>query len=96
MGGRHARGLERYFQRLESAFRTIRPLLVRDALVVQLVAFNRSHEQLPKYLSAMEKAGYRTDRSGPLLVREVPHRRWYSRGQDFDASREYLLFHSRG
>lgn len=96
MGGRHARGLERYFERLERAFRTIRPLLARDALVVQLVAFNRSREQLPKYLSAMEKAGYKTDRSGPLLVREVPHRRWYSRGRDFDASREYLLFHSRG
>jgi hypothetical protein len=95
MGGRHTRGLERYFQRLESAFRAIRPLLARDALVVQLVAFNHSREQLPKYLSAMEEAGYKTDRSGPLLVREVPHRRWYSRGQDFDASREYLLFHSR-
>lgn len=95
MGGRHELGLERYFQRLEEAFRTIRPLLARGALVVQLVAFNRSREQLPKFLTAMEKAGYRTDRSRPLLVREVPNRRWYARGRDFDASREYLLFHSR-
>jgi len=95
MGGRHQLGLERYFQRLEEAFRTIRPLLARNALVVQLVAFNRSREQLPKFMSAMEKAGYKTDRSRALLVREVPNRRWYARGKDFDASREYLLFHSR-
>ncbi len=95
MGGRHTRGLERYFERLEDAFRTIRPLLDRNALVVQVVAFNRSNEQLPRYLAAMKRAGYESTGSKrrATLVREVPNRRWYARGRDFDAGREYLLMH---
>lgn len=95
MGSRTPFGQREYFERLERAFSAIRPFLRRDALVLQVVAFNNVEDQLPRYLSAIKSAGYRAchGRSGPTLVRDVPNRRWYARGKDFDAGREYLLMH---
>jgi DNA modification methylase len=96
MGSRTAYGQRKYFARLEDAFAAIRPFLRKDALVMQLVGFNEAADQLPRYLSAMKHAGYRSchGRRGPTLVREVPNRRWYARGNDMDAGREYLLIHA--
>jgi hypothetical protein len=96
MGSRTPYGQNQYFARLERAFAAVRPFLRREALVMQLVGFNQAAEQLPRYLSAMERAGYRScnGRKGPTLVREVPNRRWYARGNDLDAGREYLLVHA--
>ena len=95
MGSRSPFGQRKYFERLERAFAAVRSFLTPDGLVVQLVAFNQADDQLPRYLSAMEAAGYRAchGRSGPPLVRDVPNRRWYARGNDLDAGREYLLIH---
>jgi hypothetical protein len=96
MGSRTPFGQERYFERLQHAFAAVRPFLRRDGLVMQLVAFNRVDEQLPRYLAAMERAGYQPchGRRGPTLVRDVPNRRWYARGKNLDAGREYLLVHA--
>ncbi len=96
MGARSQRGLAKYFERLQHAFSTIRPLLRRDALVVQLVAFNQAEEQLPRYLAAMDGAGYVRGpaKTALTLIREVPNRRWYARGNGLDAGKEYLLFHA--
>ena len=98
MGSRTPYGQRQYFERLERAFSAIRPFLRQDALVLQIVAFNNVGDQLPRYLAAMQRAGYRAchGRSGPTLVRDVPNRRWYARGKDFDAGREYLLMHAPG
>jgi hypothetical protein len=95
MGSRTEFGQRQYFERLERAFAALRPFLRRDGLVMQLVAFNAVENQLPRYLTAMERAGYRPCHSGrgPALVRDVPNRRWYARGNDLDAGREYLLVH---
>lgn len=93
MGGRHRAGLDRYFPRLEGAFRTIRPLLTPEATVIQLVAFNDADHQLPRFLEAMKRAGYVRSAGARPLVRDVPNRRWYARGNELDAGREYLLFH---
>jgi hypothetical protein len=96
MGSRTPFGQDQYFERLERAFATVRPFLRRRGLVLQLVAFNRAEEQLPRYLAAMKRAGYRAchGRRGPTLVRDVPNRRWYAHGKDLGAGREYLLVHA--
>jgi hypothetical protein len=96
MGSRSPHGQRQYFLRLERAFAAVRPFISNEGLVMQLVAFNRATEQLPRYLAAMERAGYRSchGRRGPTLVREIPHRRWYVSGNDLDAGREYLLLHA--
>ncbi len=96
MGSRTPLGQRQYFKRLERAFLAVRPLLRQNALVLQVVAFNDSDQQLPRYLEAMDRAGYRSchGRRGPPLVRDVPNRRWYARGNDLDAGREYLLIHT--
>lgn len=98
MGGRSSEGERRYFVRLAESFEALRPLFAPGALVVQLVAFSRCDEQLPLFLRAMEKAGYGLASPfkdlGAELVRRVPNRRWYVRGRELDAGREYLFFHT--
>lgn len=98
MGGRSQKGLETYFQNLQRAFSSIQPLLTSEAIVIQLVAFNNAHEQMPRYLSVMKSAGYIPlkpfEYLDSQLVRQVPNRRWYARGKELDGSKEYLLFHT--
>jgi hypothetical protein len=97
MGGRSRIGETRYFSELESAFRAVRPLLRADAVVVQVVAFSDASRQLGCFEQAMENAGYvqsQLVRGSEDVVRDVPNRRWYARGKDYDAAREYILFHS--
>ena len=97
MGNRTPNGETHYFDRLVLAYTRIRPLLHRDARVIQLVAFSRPDEQLPRFLSAMGAAGYALVTSRQALaadlVRDVPNRRWYARGKSSHASREVLMIH---
>lgn len=98
-GSRTPTGLESYFRRLSAAFTSIRSLLAPDALVVQLVAFADTQSHLPRYLAAMNNAGYVEarlfDRYSSRLRRRVPNRRWYAKlkGQT-SAACELLLVHS--
>jgi hypothetical protein len=99
MGSRTARGQTAYFERLRISYARLRPLLARDGLVIQLVAFNRPAVQLPLFLDAMEGAGFQTAVTETTIerqfTREVPNRRWYARGAPFGASQEVMLVHRR-
>jgi hypothetical protein len=53
-----ALGLENYFRNIEDSFRSIRKVIARSAIVVQIVAFSDAESQLPLYLAAMERAGF--------------------------------------
>jgi hypothetical protein len=95
MGGRTSLGEALYFTSIEESWRAIRRLLKPRAIVVQLLAFADADRQLPRYLEAMESAGYsrRSDHE-PKGWRDVPNRRWYYRVQpDRATAREVLLVH---
>jgi DNA modification methylase len=96
-GSRTPTGLANYFHTLTAAFASMRKLLAPDAVVAQLVAFTDTSRFLPRFLAAMDKAGYdewRPTRSGRRLYRTVPNRRWYAKLMDgLDSASEVLLLH---
>jgi hypothetical protein len=103
MGSRTPTGLENYFRDIESSFARLHHVVAQHALVVQLLAFSHSDSQLPRYLAAMKRAGFREcslqleDGSAVERVwRRVPSRRWYAshRGHT-SSSQEVLLIHQR-
>ncbi|MDQ3705126.1 MAG: site-specific DNA-methyltransferase [Chloroflexota bacterium] len=102
MGGRSVTGVNNYFQSIEESFTRIHSLLADGALVVQLIAFTHVESQLPRYLQAMEHAGFQevslgTTANGTGRVwRQVPLRRWYAtyKGQT-QSSLELFLIHKR-
>lgn len=102
LGGRHAKGLTTYFDRVEKIFSSLRTQLHPDAMVVQMVAFNRPEQQLPAYLAAMTAAGFQeipvTAANGYVvdgrLWRPVPGRKWYAATRpDGSAGKEVVLMH---
>jgi hypothetical protein len=99
MGSRTALGQRTYFERLTISYARLRPLLARNGLVIQLIAFSKPTTQLPLFLDAMERAGFqlamREATIDQQLARDVPNRRWYARGVPFGASQEVMLVHHR-
>lgn len=103
LGHRGEVGLKTYYDRLTTIFKAARTRLRRDALVVQMVAFNQPSWQLPAFLHAMDAAGY--DQVMPELPtathldgnlwRAVPGRKWYAatRKHANGAAKEVVLFH---
>jgi hypothetical protein len=91
--------LKTYFDRLEKAFYSIRPLIAGDAVIVQLVGFSDPSWQLPAYLEALGKAGFSELRAKCTpkhlhqgrIWRNVPGRKWYASLKT--PSSEVLLFH---
>jgi len=97
-GSRTPTGLRKYFGTITEAFRSIREIIAPDAVVVQLVAFSDTSEQLRDYLAAMRAAGFvetqLSECEGARLGRKVPNRKWYAKLRgDIDAASEVLLIH---
>jgi hypothetical protein len=101
-GSRNEFKLPTYFSNLRSTFSSIRALINRDSLVVQLVGFSQPEQQLPMYLRTMKEAGFREvlpDCSKNNLFhgriwRNVPSRRWYASMRTRTSScQEVLLLH---
>jgi hypothetical protein len=103
MGSRSRLGERNYFNCIQQSFAQVHKLLADDAIVVQLIAFSNVDDQLPKYLNAMDHAGFREidiDVSNPnsdsRVWRQVPLRKWYASLQGkTSGSRELLLVHKR-
>jgi len=95
MGSRTPTGLDHYFRELTNSYRALRPLLSNDCVLAQLVAFSNARQQLPVFLDAVEKAGFRevSEAVSSRTTRDVVNRRWYARRDGYDAGREYLLVH---
>lgn len=97
---RHAE-LKAYFDGIKTAFAAVRRVVARNALVVQLLAFKEPNWQLPRYLEAMQDAGYSEVMPSSLglplterLWRKVPGRRWFAIIQgNLATSQEVVLFH---
>jgi len=99
LGGRSGTGVERYYLKLSRAFGAVRQIVHPEGVVVQLVGFSDRETQLPRYLEAMEAAGFVQERSqgwwpADGVVRTVPNRRWYTQARDARyQSEEILLVH---
>jgi hypothetical protein len=98
MGGRSDKGLREYFENLREAFHAIRSVIDPSALVIQLVGFSDKESQLPVFLAAMDRAGYKEvffeGCPGLRQSRNVPHRKWYTHGSKMqDTGQEVLLCH---
>ena len=94
-------GVDNYFTNLYMSFRSVRPFLARNALVVQLVSFGDPKAHLPRFLNAMARAGYEGFQLSwdvtKRLRRRVPNRKWYTQiSANNHAGSEILLVHKRG
>src|SRR5262249_55317378 len=98
-GSRSTLGLENYFRNVEGCFRSVRQVVARNAVVVQLVAFSHTETQLPRYLAAMDVAGFAECDTFAVSFdsrfwRKVPNRKWYChKRKDQDSAKEVVLFH---
>jgi len=104
MGSRSEKGINDYFSKLESTFSHLHSLLEENALIFQLVAFSNSDDQLPRFLEAMEEAGFTEVKAeGATLnqkrgrvTRRVPLRKWYASLQGKTSStQEHLIVHRK-
>ena len=99
LGGRHLKGLESYFDKIQTVFMNLRPVLADGALVFQILGFSSPATQMPMYLTAMEKAGYcevslNANGSPKAVSREVPHRKWYAINNPDASGQEFLFCHT--
>lgn len=98
LGGRRSKsGLVVYFDLITSSFASVAKIANKKATIVQLVGFSNVKTQLEQYLDAMARAGYQEffplSSSEKRIWRDVPNRKWYSNGRNWDSSKEVLLFH---
>ncbi len=101
MGERRQKGLTTYFDNIRTSFCGVRHVIDAKATVVQMVAFSEPEWQIPKFMEAMDAAGFEelTPESLGLPVadrlwREDPGRRWFALIQGaLETSREVVQFH---
>lgn len=99
------RTLNKYFDRLRTAYEDLATLVGPETVMVQLVGFNDPTDQLARYLEVMRDVGLDEVRLDALateddgrLWRTVPGRRWWARaGQREEVAahtaREVVLIH---
>lgn len=97
--------LDPYFERLTAAWTDLARIASESTWVVQLVGFSQASRDLPRYLKAMEAAGFEECQFGALatagdgrLWRDVPGRRWWvaaaaNEGTAPGTGREVVLVH---
>jgi hypothetical protein len=102
LGCRNEPRLVTYFNRLKTAFTSMRSLVGKHSIIAQLVAFSQPNWQLDAYLKAMNEAGFtelvphcrKSNLFNNRLWRKVPGRKWYaSQKGNTASSEEVLLFH---
>lgn len=100
-GDRRHRNLVRYFEGIRESFSGVRQAIDSNSLVVQMVAFSEPDWQIPRFLEAMEEAGFDEVLPESLgismegrLWRSVPGRRWFALIHgELSTSTELVLFH---
>jgi DNA modification methylase len=79
-GDRRQAAADNYFRTSLATLQSIRRVMRDGGLVVQMVAFNRPDEQLPRYLENMQTAGFAETSFGGAerIWRQVPSRKWHA------------------
>jgi hypothetical protein len=97
--GDRRRGFESYLPTMLECYASIRALMSKHTVLVQLVAFSEPKEQLPEFLAVLGRIGFTQIEqigSGGLNERRVPNRKWYADARGHSgASQEYLLVHRK-
>ncbi|MGH9737324.1 MAG: DNA methyltransferase [Candidatus Acidiferrales bacterium] len=84
-----------YFEKSLNTLKTVRRVMHDGGHIVQLLAFNRPEDQLPRYLDNMRDAGFAESRIGRSRIwRQVPNRKWHAAllGKT-NSSHEVILVH---
>jgi DNA methylase len=94
-GDRREPGAETYFKASLLTLQAIRRVMRGGGYIVQLVAFNRPKDQLPRYLDNMRIAGFaEMEIPSGRIWREVPNRKWHARQMGrTSSSNEVVLVH---
>lgn len=101
MGNRKQRELTQYYDHISKSFESLAKIADRNTFLVQMVGFSKPQEQLEKYLTTIEKAGFCEIKFSNLsnspdgrIWRCVPNRKWYATPERSAASsKEVVLFH---
>ena len=95
-GDRRQGAADRYFNTSLITLKGIRRVIKDGGHMVQMVAFNRPDEQLPRYLANMQLAGFEEVQPDGYqrIWRAVPNRKWHAnlRGRTHGAN-EVVLIH---
>jgi hypothetical protein len=86
---------DRYFGKSLETLKAIRRVMREGSHIVQLLAFNRPEDQLPRYLKNMQTAGFVESKLGNSRIwRQVPNRKWHANliGKT-NSSNEVVLVH---
>lgn len=97
-GDRRQSAADNYFSTSLATLHSIRAIMRDGGHMIQMVAFNKPHEQLPRYLENMEQAGFTEVPVGDCRIwREVPQRKWHAtfRGKT-ESANEVVLVHRAG
>lgn len=93
-GSRHQSGFNKYFDSSIRTLSAIRKVMKPGDYIIQMIAFSKPDELLPRYLSNMEGLGFREVRTEGRIWRDVPNRKWHAalRGST-KGSKEVVLIH---
>lgn len=86
----------KYFERSLQTLKAIRAVVRNGGYMIQMIAFNRPSEQLPRYLRNMESAGFTevSLKGADRIWRQVPGRKWHARQMGkINSSNEVVLIH---
>jgi len=95
-GDRRETAADNYFRASLKTLEGIRSVVRDGGYMIQMVAFNRPEDQLPRYLNNMKHAGFAevAENTESRIWRSVPHRRWHASiiGKT-NSSNEVVLIH---
>ncbi len=102
LGDRNSKDLEPYFNGIFEIFSSLKTIVSKDTIIVQLIAFSDKNQQLKRYLETMSDAGFKESKLGACanssdgrLWRTIPNRKWHANSKGIlDSSSEVVLFHS--
>ncbi len=86
----------KYFAKSLATLKAIRAVMKDGGHMIQMVAFNRPADHLPRYLENMEEAGFAEMSVGSdnRIWRQVPGRKWHARQKGkTNGSKEVVLVH---
>ncbi|MCI0722276.1 MAG: site-specific DNA-methyltransferase [Acidobacteria bacterium] len=101
-GCRKQSAADSYFFKSLRTLKAIRRVIRDDGYMIQMVAFNKPEEQLPRYLENMRVAGFVEVRVGALnassnearIWRRVPRRKWHAELKgNTNGANEVVLVH---
>lgn len=95
-GDRRETAADNYFRTSLKTLKAIRSVVRDGGYMIQMVAFNRPDDQLPRYLENMRCAGFAEvpESAESPIWRSVPHRKWHASiiGKT-NSSNEVVLIH---